>query len=47
MERADLYDVVVGIFAREAFAVRKRYTYEGPVKYVRNVEFGDVKLHEE
>ena len=40
-----IYGVVV-IFAPVAFGVRKRFTYEGPVKYVRNEEFEDVKIHD-
>lgn len=40
-----IYGVVV-IFALVAFAVRKRYTYDGPVKYVRNEEFEDIKVQE-
>jgi hypothetical protein len=40
-----IYGVVV-LFALVAFGVRKRFTCEGPVKYVRNEEFEDVKIHD-
>lgn len=40
-----IYGVVV-IFALVAFAVRKRYTYDGPVKYVRSEELVGEKFHE-